>query len=122
MEAAGRHGGWEPGRRGDSLSDCRPTLKASWGTWAVATGVPITLPEKQACLPTVSALTSVLWEAGAAQLPGRLSSGFHGLSEASKHFARFLSLSSPFPVKEPLLGSSGFIPGGSVPSGSFWLG
>lgn len=32
------------GRGGDSLSDCRPTLKVSWGILAIATGAPITLP------------------------------------------------------------------------------
>lgn len=36
--------GWEPGRGGDNLSDCRPTLKVSWGILAIATGAPITLP------------------------------------------------------------------------------
>lgn len=40
----GGAGGGGSKRGGDSLSDCRPTLKASWGILATATGAPISLP------------------------------------------------------------------------------
>lgn len=107
------------------MSDCRPTLRASQGILALATGAPITLPLKSlgGALPPhfPTPLSPSFGSAEAVAAPQHQSTGwsfvfgFHGLPEAPSTLEVFPPFSS-----QPG-SSSGFIPGSFAPNGSFWL-